>query len=105
MPQPLHSRKPLLLCQEPRRNRRVGHREAEQPEQKRQRPGEQVDILPSHEPTSLHLRKPVVQRSANDGEESRAAEPPALPQTLLRLRVVPRHDAHESRGDNALHES
>lgn len=51
------------------------------------------------------LRKPVVQRAANDGEQPRAAEPPALPQRLLRLCVIPADDAHERRGDDAFHEA
>lgn len=51
------------------------------------------------------MRKTIVQRAADDGEEPRRGEPPALPQRLLRLRVVPGHDAHEARGDDALDEA
>lgn len=103
--EPFHGRKPLLLGQEPGRHGRVGQGKAKEAKEERQGSGEQVDVLPALEPASRDLGEAVVEGAADDGEQARAAEPPALAQRLLRLRVVAGHDAHEARGDDALDEA
>lgn len=104
-PQPLNRRHSFLRPQKPRLRRRVRERETRGPETDRQHAREQIDILPAPQITALDLREAVVERAAEDCEEPRGAEPPALPQRLLGLRVVARDDAHEARGDDALDET
>lgn len=104
-PQPLHSRHLFLRRQKPRRHRRARKRKAPQPKQKRQPARQQINVLPRLEPTPLNLREPVVERPADDGEQPGTAEPPALAQRLLLLRVEARDDAHEARGDDTLDEA
>lgn len=104
-PQPLHSRHLFLRRQKPRRHRRARKRKAPQPKQKRQPARQQINVLPRLEPAPLDLRKPVVERPTDNGEQPGTAEPPALAQRLLLLRVEARDDAHEARGDDALDEA
>lgn len=105
MPETLHGSEPLLLGQEPSRHGRVWHDEAEEAKEKRQRPCEEVDVLPPLEAAARDLGKAIVERAADDGEDAGRREPPALPQRLLGLGVVPGDDAHEARGDDALDEA
>lgn len=100
--QPLHRREPFLLGQKPRRDGRVWHGEAEDSKQHRQRSGQQVDVLPTLQPAPLDLGEPIVERPADDGEQARATEPPALPKALLQLRIISRNDAHKASGHDAL---
>lgn len=105
MSQPLHSGKPFLLGEKPRRNRRVRNGKAQAAKCKSQRPRQQVDVLPGMQVAAFNLREPIVQRAADDGKRPRAAKPPALAERLLRLGVVACDDAHEAGGDDALHEA
>lgn len=77
-PQPLHSRHLFLRRQKPRRHRRARKRKAPQPKQKRQPTRQQINVLPRLEPAPLDLRKPVVERPTDNGEQPGTAEPPAL---------------------------
>lgn len=104
-PQPLHGRHLFLRRQKPRRHRRARKCKAPQPKHKRQPARQQINVLPRLEPAALDLREPVVERPADDGEQPGTAEPPALAQRLLLLRVEGRDDAHEARGNDALDEA
>lgn len=103
--QPFHGREALLLRQEPCGHGGVGDGEAEEAKEEGEGAGEQVDVLPALEAAAGDLGEAVVEGAADDGEEPRAAEPPALAQRLLRLRVVAGDDAHEARGYDALDEA
>lgn len=104
-PQPLDGGELFPLGQEPGGDGRAGDGEAEEAEQKGQRPGEQIDILPALQAAARDLGEAVVEGAADDGPPARGREPPALAQRLLALRVAARDDGHEARRDDALDEA
>lgn len=103
--EPLDGREALHGREEPGGHGGVRDRETGEAEQEREGAGEEVDVLPAREAAAMELRKGVVEGAADDGEEARAGEPPALAEALLALGVVSGHDAHEARGNDALDEA
>jgi len=104
-PQPLDGDDALVGRQEPGRGGAAGHEEAPEGEEDGEAAGEEVDVLPAPEGAAGDLAEAVVEGAADDGEEARAGEPPALAQRLLLLRVVAGDDGHEGRGDDGLDEA